>query len=116
LADPDAFGGHGRAAVGFGDADLAAHVAVVVPGFRQRVVPELWRTASDAWRLFAAADGAIDGTAAIAWLGYDVPMGADVAGEGDACAGAARLASAVRGLRAGRRTRTRPHVTVVAHS
>lgn len=118
LSDPDAFGGHGRAAVAFGDVDRAAHVAFVVPGFRQRVVPEFWRSSSDAWRLYAAADagGAGGGVAAVSWFGYDVPMAADVALEGDARAGAVRLAGAVRGVRAARREGTEPHVTVVAHS
>jgi hypothetical protein len=118
LADPDAFGGHGRAAVAFGDVDAAAHVAFVVPGFRQRVVPEFWRSSSDAWRLYAEVDGEgpAGGVATVSWFGYDVPMGADVAFAGDAAAGAALLAGAVRGVRAARRGGREPHVTVVAHS
>jgi hypothetical protein len=115
LADPDAFGGHGSAAVVFGDLDTAANVAYVVPGFRQRVVPELGNTALDAWRLHEA-DAGPGRLATVAWLGYDVPMGVDVAFAGHAVAGAARLRGALRGLRASRRSAGEPHLSLVAHS
>ncbi|MDQ1701737.1 MAG: hypothetical protein QOF57_989 [Frankiaceae bacterium] len=114
-ADPDDAGGHGAAAVVFGDLDTAANVAYIVPGFRQRVVPELPRVAFDAWRVRGAAGGG-GSVATVAWVGYDVPMGLDVAFAGHAATGATRLARALRGLRASRRSRGEPHLTVVAHS
>ncbi|MCU1677475.1 MAG: hypothetical protein JWM93_2233 [Frankiales bacterium] len=118
LADAEAFGDHGSAAVAFGDVDTAAHVAFVVPGFRQRVVPELRRAASNAWAVrqsaASTAPAAVD-VATVAWVGYDVPMGLDVAFAADATAGAGRLRGALRGLRASRPGRP-PHLTVIGHS
>ncbi len=73
--DPTAFGGQGRAAVSVGDLTTATNVAIVVPGIANS-------PSSMSGGLELAADlhdeavrqDPAEGTAVIAWYGYDIPL------------------------------------------
>lgn len=111
-----------RAAVAAGDVDAAEHVAVLTPGFGNTVRGDLTRVADTADALRARSLAALDGAgrhgeavAAVAWLGYDVPVGLLGVGTPDAArAGGADLARFYEGVDASRRTD--PHLTALGHS
>lgn len=111
-----------RAAVAAGDVDAAEHVAVLTPGFGNTVRGDLTGVADTADALRARSLAALDGAgrhdesvAAVAWLGYDVPVGLLGVGTPDAArAGGADLARFYEGVDASRRTD--PHLTALGHS
>jgi hypothetical protein len=111
-----------RAAVAAGDVDAAEHVAVLTPGFGNTVRGGLTDTADTADALRARSLAALDGAgrhgesvAAVAWLGYDVPVELLGVGTPDAArAGGADLARFYEGVDASRRTD--PHLTALGHS
>jgi len=111
-----------RAAVAAGDVDAAEHVAVLTPGFGNTVRGDLTGVADTADALRARSLAALDGAgrhgetvAAVAWLGYDVPVGLfGVATPDAARAGGADLARFYEGVDASRRTD--PHLTALGHS
>jgi hypothetical protein len=111
-----------RAAVAAGDVDAAEHVAVLTPGFGNTVRGDLTDTADTADALRARSLAALDGAgrhgesvAAVAWLGYDVPVELLGVGTPDAArAGGADLARFYEGVDASRRTD--PHLTALGHS
>jgi Alpha/beta hydrolase len=111
-----------RAAVAAGDVDAAEHVAVLAPGFGNTVRGDLTGVADTADALRARSLAALDGAgrhgesvAAVAWLGYDVPVGLLGVGTPDAArAGGADLARFYEGVDASRRTD--PHLTALGHS
>ncbi|MDT0349806.1 alpha/beta hydrolase [Pseudonocardia charpentierae] len=111
-----------RAAVAVGDVDAAEHVAVLTPGFGNTVRGDLTGVADQADALRARSLAALDGAgrhgesvAAVAWLGYDVPVGLLGVGTPDAArAGGADLARFYEGVDASRRTD--PHLTALGHS
>ncbi|HSU07831.1 MAG TPA: alpha/beta hydrolase [Pseudonocardia sp.] len=111
-----------RAAVAAGDIDAAEHVAVLTPGFGNTVRGDLADTADTADALRARSLAALDGAgrhgesvAAVAWLGYDVPVELLGVGTPDAArAGGADLARFYEGVDASRRTD--PHLTALGHS
>jgi len=111
-----------RAAVAAGDIDAAEHVAVLTPGFGNTVRGDLTDTADTADALRARSLAALDGAgrhgesvAAVAWLGYDVPVELLGVGTPDAArAGGADLARFYEGVDASRRTD--PHLTALGHS
>jgi hypothetical protein len=111
-----------RAAVAAGDVDAAEHVAVLTPGFGNTVRGDLTDTADTADALRARSLAALDGAgrhgesvAAVAWLGYDVPVKLLGVGTPDAArAGGADLARFYEGVDASRRTD--PHLTALGHS
>lgn len=124
MYDPGAFGGDGRMALTYGDPDTADHVSVHVPGMTTDMTSAV-SNGDDAWAAYAASrSDTTDSVATMAWIGYDAPDnyvfnggGLDilqVAGEGLAEEGGARLADTVAGLDAIRDDD--PHVTVVGHS
>lgn len=98
--------GDGRAAEVFGDLDTAGNIAVVVPGMGNSLA-NFERGTARKGRALAAAAG--EGTAVVAWLGYDSPV-ADVVLDDDAVAGAEHLVRLLDGLPEGARR------TVVGHS
>ena len=111
-----------RAAVAAGDVDAAEHVAVLTPGFGNTVRGDLTDVADTADALRARSLAALDGAgrhgesvAAVAWLGYDVPVELLGVGTPDAArAGGADLARFYEGVDASRRTD--PHLTALGHS
>ena len=111
-----------RAAVAAGDVDAAEHVAVLTPGFGNTVRGDLTGVADTADALRARSLAALDGAgrhgesvAAVAWLGYDVPVELLGVGTPDAArAGGADLARFYEGVDASRRTD--PHLTALGHS
>jgi len=111
-----------RAAVAAGDVDVAEHVAVLTPGFGNTVRGDLTGVADTADALRARSLAALDGAgrhgesvAAVAWMGYDVPVGLLGVGTPDAArAGGADLARFYEGVDASRRTD--PHLTALGHS
>ena len=111
-----------RAAVAAGDVDAAEHVAVLTPGFGNTVRGDLTGVADTADALRARSLAALDGAgrhgesvAAVAWMGYDVPVGLLGVGTPDAArAGGADLARFYEGVDASRRTD--PHLTALGHS
>jgi hypothetical protein len=111
-----------RAAVAAGDVDAAEHVAVLTPGFGNTVRGDLTDTADTADALRARSLAALDGAgrhgesvAAVAWLGYDVPVGLLAVATSDAArAGGADLARFYEGVDASRRAD--PHLTALGHS
>ncbi len=111
-----------RAAVAAGDVDAAEHVAVLTPGFGNTVRGDLTDIADTADALRARSLAALDGAgrhgesvAAVAWLGYDVPVELLGVGTPDAArAGGADLARFYEGVDASRRTD--PHLTALGHS
>ena len=119
----DVTGRTARLAVAVGDVDRAAHVAVVVPGFTTTVERDLGGAdrvstdLADQARRAATLVGDHRDVAVVSWLGYDIPQTADTLRSGhsvvlraSAEAGAAGLATFLRGLPSDR------HVTVVGHS
>lgn len=106
--------GDGRIAVVRGDLDHAKSVAVVVPGIGNEM-SDIGGLVSDADQLRRTAG---DGTAVVAWLGYDTPAGPPdpkviaAAGTAMALAGAPLLVSLVGGLR----TESKAEITVIGHS
>jgi hypothetical protein len=79
--------GDGRVAEALGDLDTAGAIAVVVPGMGNSLANFERGTATKGEALFAAAG---EGTAVIAWLGYDSPT-ADVLLDDAALEGAEHL-------------------------
>ncbi|WP_232676441.1 alpha/beta hydrolase [Nocardioides sp. R-C-SC26] len=119
LYDPDAFGSDGRIAIAAGDPDAADNLAVLVPGLGTDATsaPEQAARALDLYEAarMVAPD---ESSAAMAWIGYDAPSGADSAAvvrEDMAADGGRRLADAIDGLRASR-SGDPAHLTVIAHS
>ncbi|MCW2623178.1 MAG: hypothetical protein JWL64_2780 [Frankiales bacterium] len=112
----------GRAVIGLGDVDGAAHLAVVVPGMGSdvhhlgRVVANAQRLQQEAARL--SAQYGTGTVAAVAWIGYDAPMSArEVLGEGRAAHGAPVLQRALGGWSARATVSGRElDLTVSAHS
>ncbi|WP_196073320.1 alpha/beta hydrolase [Nakamurella alba] len=116
IYDPDAFDGHGRAAISVGDMATADNVAVLVPGMGSDVPGYLDNQLGNALDLKAEADRTAGTTAVVAWVGYRAP-GVDVAVSDPAlaAAGAALLTQDLAGF-AGTRTGDPGRTTVVAHS
>ena len=119
--DPMRFGGDGRAAISVGDVDTAKNVAVSVPGITNTVA-SLPGNVDSAYNLYDEARKADprQGTAVIAWMGYNAPSGViglptETPFEGDAREGARYLAADVNGIRASRGD-DQPHLTVIGHS
>jgi pimeloyl-ACP methyl ester carboxylesterase len=98
--EPGAYGGKGRAAIVYGNLDLADNIAFCVPGFLSSL-DNVNNVASDALHLYHAAIAADQGRhiAVVAWQGYDAPGGADVLTQGAAEAGARLLAADVNAVR-----------------
>ncbi|GAB90986.1 alpha/beta hydrolase [Gordonia rhizosphera] len=102
--DPAAFGGDGKSVIAIGDLDRARHVAWNVPGMTTDISGSA-DAAGTAATLFRAADGAHRDLAAVAWIGYDAPSGADlgaVTAAGAARDGGAYLADDLEGFAAAR--------------
>ncbi len=114
----------GRAAIGYGDLDAAANVAVLVPGMNSRVTNYMGAISANAARVARLALDIEDNnpvktgaTATLAWIGYGAPVGAEVATTAFAEAGAPRLASTLNGLQAAQGALGQdPHLTVLGHS
>jgi hypothetical protein len=98
--------GEGRAAEVFGDLATARAIGVVVPGMGNSLANFEAGTARKG-RTIAAAAG--EGTAVVAWLGYDSPL-AEVVLDDDAVAGAEHLVRLLDGLPGDARR------TVIGHS
>ena len=115
--DPTAYGHEGRAAISFGNPDLADNVALLVPGLESRV-SKMDQIGADASNLYTRA-GVLDPsarTAVIAWQGYDAPEWLTVPFQGKAEAGAQLLTDDVTALRATSMNDSGTRLTVVAHS
>jgi hypothetical protein len=119
--DPLRFNGDGRAAISVGDVNSARNVAVSVPGITNTVT-SLPGNVDAAYNLYDEARRADprQGTAVIAWMGYNAPSGylglpTETPAEGDAREGARYLAADVNGIRASRGD-DQPHLTVIGHS
>lgn len=115
--DATAYGHEGRAAISFGNPDLADNVAICVPGLESRV-SKMDQIGADASNLYSSA-GALDPnarTAVIAWQGYDAPEWLTVPFQIKAEAGAQLLTGDVAALRATSVTDSGARLTVVAHS
>lgn len=121
--------GSGLAAVAIGDADTAAHVAVVVPGLEQDVTGDLGTVAANAERLRAAATGLaqlvapVATVATVAWIGYRTATFSTVPSGRRAQDGGRRLAAFARGLDGSREIERMGlpavpglHLTLVGHS
>jgi hypothetical protein len=119
--DPAAFGGDGRAAIGYGDIDTAHNVMVSVPGITSSVdtMDARVRDASNLYNEIRKAPGA-DSAAVVAWMGYNAPSGGSIVQETatstDAIEGSHLLANDVTGFQAGRVDVPPPHLTVIGHS
>lgn len=114
--DSAAFHGEGRAAIAFGEnPDVAANIAVCVPGLESRV-SKMGDLSGDAWRLLGETANVepTTTTSVIAWQGYDAPEFANVASQGKAEAGARLLAADMAALDVTHNGD--PRLTVVAHS
>ena len=113
--DPAAYHGEGRAAIAFGNPDLADNIAVCVPGLESRV-SKIDQVGSDAYGLFLESGRAdpTHTTATIAWQGYDAPEFLNVMHQDKADAGARILAQDVAALDLTHKGD--PLMTVVAHS
>ncbi len=114
--DSSAYHGEGRAAIAFGNPDLAEDIAVCVPGLESRV-SKIDQVGGDAYNLYLetrAADRSRS-LATIAWQGYDAPEFDNVMFQGNADAGARLLAADVSALNL-THTGGDPRITVVAHS
>ncbi|WP_370288377.1 alpha/beta hydrolase [Nocardioides sp.] len=119
LYDPTAFDGDGRVAVGVGDLDTAADVAIMTPGINTDMTGVGGYT-ENMINLYEATRFSGDGSsvATLFWLGYDAPDGpTDLATltEGRAEDGGHRLADAIDGLRASRPDDP-AHLTAIGHS
>ncbi|MEV8566816.1 alpha/beta hydrolase [Streptomyces sp. NPDC051322] len=113
----------GHAIVSFGDPDTADDMVTYVPGLGSKLAgaegdinraSALWQDSNR-----RAPDKHV---ASLYWLGYDAPQlaanrhGADVAGEGDANAGAPLLRRFTQGLTAARTVSSPVHTVVLGHS
>lgn len=104
----------GTLVVAFGDPDTAGDVAVTVPGTGTTVGSDFTGQAAN-----LRGEMGADGTATIAWLGYDAPdWDHSVASGIGAKDGGDRLAADVDGYRAAADAAGTPrqHVTVIGHS
>jgi pimeloyl-ACP methyl ester carboxylesterase len=107
----------GRAIVAVGNPDHAKHTAFLVPGFSTNL-DTFGSTLDRADRLNAQAGQYADGpVSTIAWLGYDAPESADVAGHGKSAAGAPGLQESVDGIRQAQADAgNTSHLTAIGHS
>ncbi|WP_051399563.1 alpha/beta hydrolase [Haloechinothrix halophila] len=104
----------GTLAVAFGNPDTASDVAVTVPGTGTTIGSDFTAQAAN-----LRGEMGADGTATIAWLGYDAPdWDHSVASDIGAKDGGDRLAADVDGYRAAAEAAGTPrqHVTVIGHS
>lgn len=111
--------GAGRVAIGIGDLDSAAHVAVVVPGMGQDAGHGLERTVQQAVRLRDRAGiESRETTATVAWAGYAAPGLLQVPFAGRARMGGRLLTADLLALSAPRQVAGGDplHLTVVGHS
>jgi hypothetical protein len=114
--DSSLYHGEGRAAIAFGNPDLADNVAVCVPGLESRV-SKMDLVGYDALALYREANRADPqrSTATIAWQGYDAPEFATVASQSQADAGGQILARDLAALNVTHASGD-SRLTVVAHS
>jgi Alpha/beta hydrolase len=120
--DPAAFGGDGRAAISYGDADTAHNLMVSVPGITSTVGTMDGRI-TDAQHLYDEVRAQAPGQSAavVAWMGYNAPSGSalntgyETLGSTDAVQGARLLTDDVNGLRAARGD-DQPKLTLIGHS
>jgi pimeloyl-ACP methyl ester carboxylesterase len=111
--------GAGRVAIGLGDVDRAANIAVLVPGMGTAAVHGVATTVRRAEQLRQqAGHESVASTAVIAWIGYASPGLRQVGFATRARAGGRSLAADLAALTAGRTVDGgRPaHVTVIGHS
>ncbi|GAA5126252.1 alpha/beta hydrolase [Haloechinothrix salitolerans] len=104
----------GTLAVAFGNPDTASDVAVTVPGTGTTIGSDFTGQAAN-----LRGEMGADGTATIAWLGYDAPdWDHSVASDVGAKEGGDRLAADVNGYRAAAEAAGTPrqHLTVIGHS
>lgn len=109
--------GQGRAVLSFGDPDTAQHVTSLVGGMGTELRHIGGGDADRARAVYDAAKRAdpTRSTASIAWLGYDAPLGADVASRTEAEHGAAAYQRFLAGQRATHQGAP-AHVTAQGHS
>lgn len=114
--DSALYHGEGRAAIAFGNPDLADNVAVCVPGLESRV-SKMDLVGYDALALFQEASRADHRhtTATIAWQGYDAPEFDTVASQDKADAGGQLLAKDLAALNV-THVGVDSRLTLVAHS
>lgn len=115
LLDPHA-GPNVEAAVAFGDADRAENVALTVPGFTTTPRSTIEGMADQARQQVLDAEelGGRE-TASIAYIGYQAPQGADVAGNSVAHDGGENVADALTGLQVTSESDNQ-HLTLLGHS
>lgn len=102
--DPHAFGGDGKAVVAVGDLDAARNVAWLVPGAGTDISTTAGNV-QNAVDLYKRAGGELGDVAAVIWIGYDAPSGADlgaIVGTGSARDGGRMLADDIDGFIAAR--------------
>ncbi|GAA3728774.1 alpha/beta hydrolase [Streptomyces tremellae] len=108
--------GNGRAIVAFGNPDTARNVAAYVPGLGTGLDEDFadgdLKRARDT---VLGVEKFEKSVAAIAWLGYDAPQSAGVAGIGAAEAGGSAYDRFMRGLVA-TNVHDDPHLTAIGHS
>ena len=114
--EPDLYSGEGRAAIAFGNPDIADNIAVCVPGLESRV-SKMDQIGGDAFALHQEAKAAdpTKRTAVIAWQGYDAPEFSNVMFQDHADAGARLLADDVAALHA-THVGGSPDLSIAAHS
>ncbi|MDJ0925968.1 MAG: alpha/beta hydrolase [Acidimicrobiia bacterium] len=104
--------GDGRIVEVFGNLETAQRIAIVVPGMANDIDDFNGGLRANTNLLFESAVSFDPEVAAVAWLGYDTPDGADAALRDAATVGAPALQQFVRGID----PESEKVITVVAHS
>jgi hypothetical protein len=108
--------GNGRAIVSFGNPDTARNVSAYVPGLGTSLDADFANGDLKRARDVALGVEKFDkSVASVAWLGYDAPQGAGVAGTGAAEAGGRAYNRFMSGLVATNEHED-PHLTAIGHS
>ncbi|MGW0846352.1 alpha/beta hydrolase [Streptomyces sp. NPDC002787] len=108
--------GQGRAIVSYGNPDTSKNVSAYVPGLSTKLDSEFADGTLKRARDTAIGARELDrSSASIIWLGYDAPLGADVAVTGDAERGAPAYQEFMSGI-AATNDHSDPHVTAIGHS
>lgn len=113
-----------KAVYALGDLDSADHVAMLVPGLGTTVLERSQQYVENAHELKKLSErvlqnhAANESVATVAYLGYDAPLGSDVASTSKADKGADRIASFFEGLQVSREVSgtSSAHTTLFGHS
>ncbi|MCF0089143.1 MULTISPECIES: alpha/beta hydrolase [unclassified Streptomyces] len=108
--------GNGRAIVSFGNPDTSRNVSAYVPGLGTQLDSGFGDgTVKRARDTAVGAQGIDPSSASIVWLGYDAPLGADVATEDDAQRGAPAYQRFMSGIATTHENKDL-HLTAIGHS